>query len=98
MVIILIPVQVYVLLRINGHYVRVSDQIALEPTDEQMPAYPEPILVVPVPGLNRVVARTVGYARALSQNVTAIHITDDLDGGRRGPQRLEGVGARTCRW
>jgi hypothetical protein len=44
-----------------------------------MPSYPEPILIVPVPGLNRVVARTVGYARALSQNVTAIHVTDDME-------------------
>ena len=44
-----------------------------------MPTYPEPILVVPVPGLNRVVARTVGFARALSQNVTALHVTDDME-------------------
>jgi amino acid transporter len=79
MVIILIPFQVYLLLRIYGHYTRVSDQIVLHPETDKMPTYPEPILIVPVPGLNRVVARTVGYARALSQNVTAIHITDDLE-------------------
>ena len=40
---------------------------------------PEPILVVPVPGLNKAVARTIRYARALSKNVTALHVTDDLD-------------------
>jgi amino acid transporter len=79
MVIILIPIQVYVLLRINAHYSRVSDQIALDPATDKMPSYPEPILVVPVPGLNRVVARTIGYARALSENVTAIHVTDDME-------------------
>ena len=79
MVIILIPVQVWLLLRINGHYTRVSDQIVLDPTVDKMPSYPEPILVVPVPGLNRVVARTIGYARALSKNVTALHVTDDLE-------------------
>jgi amino acid transporter len=79
MVIILIPIQVWILLRINAHYLRVSEEIALEPALEKMPSYPEPILVVPVPGLNQVVARTVGYARALSQNVTAIHITDDME-------------------
>jgi hypothetical protein len=79
MVIILIPVQVWLLMRINGHYQRVSDQIVLDPKLDKMPAYPEPILIVPVPGLNRVVARTVGFARALSQNVTAIHVTDDLE-------------------
>ena len=40
---------------------------------------PEPILVVPVPGLNKAVARTIRYARALSKNVTALHVTDDLE-------------------
>jgi amino acid transporter len=79
MIIILIPIQVWILLRINGHYARVSEQIALEPAVDKMPSYPEPILVVPVAGLNRVVARTIGYARALSENVTAIHITDDME-------------------
>jgi amino acid transporter len=77
MVIVLIPCQVWLLRRINGHYQRVADQIAMTP-DEKMPVYPEPILVVPVPGLNKVVARTVGFARSLSKNVTAVHITDDM--------------------
>ena len=79
MVIVLIPVLVWILWRINGHYMRVSDQLAMEPTAEPMPAFPEPILIVPVPGLNRAVARTLGYARALSRNVTAVHVTDDLE-------------------
>jgi hypothetical protein len=79
MVIFLIPVQVWLLLRIHGHYLRAAEQIAMDPAVEKMPIYPEPILVVPVPGLNRVVARTIGYARALSKNVTAIHITDDME-------------------
>jgi hypothetical protein len=51
----------------------------MEPTAEPMPTFPEPILIVPVPGLNRAVARTLGYARALSRNVTAVHATDDLE-------------------
>jgi amino acid transporter len=79
MVIVLIPAQVYILWRINAHYVRVAEQLAMEPTDEPPLGLTEPILVVPVPGLNRAVARTIRYARALSENVTAIHITDDLD-------------------
>jgi amino acid transporter len=79
LVIVLIPLQVWLLWRINGHYMRVSDQIAMEPTVEPLQSLPEPILVVPVPGLNRVVARTLSYARALSPNVTAVFVTDDLD-------------------
>jgi amino acid transporter len=78
-VIVLIPVQVYILWRINAHYTRVAEQLAMAPTDEPSDGLPEPILVVPVPGLNRAVARTIRYARALSNNVTALHVTDDLD-------------------
>jgi amino acid transporter len=78
-VIIMIPLQVIVLRRINAHYIRVSDQLVMEPTAEPVASLPEPILVVPVPGVNKAVARTLSYARALSRNVTAIHVTDNLE-------------------
>ena len=35
-------------------------------------------VIVPVEGLDRAVLRTIEYARSLSQNVTAVHITDDV--------------------
>jgi len=79
MIIVLIPVLVITLRRINAHYIRVADQLAMEPTAEKMPEFPEPVLVVPVPGLNRAVARTLGYAKSLSRNVTAVHVTDDME-------------------
>ncbi|MDP8922211.1 MAG: APC family permease, partial [Chloroflexota bacterium] len=78
MVIVLIPIQVWILWRIRAHYERVAEQLALTPSTEPPVTLPEPILVVPVPGLNRAVARTLSFARALSENVTAVHITDDL--------------------
>src|SRR5262249_46062932 len=79
MVIVLIPLQDFILARSNAHCARVAEQLGMEPTDEPPNGLPEPILVVPVPGLNRAVARTIRYARALSNNVTALHVTDDLD-------------------
>jgi amino acid transporter len=79
-VIVLIPLQVWLLWRINAHYTRVADQLAMAPTDEPPDKLHNPILVVPVPGLNRAVARTIRYARSLSRHVTAVHVTDDLDG------------------
>ncbi len=78
-ILLLIPTLVFTLWRINAHYVRVADQLALEPTAEKIPEFPDPILVVPVPGLNRAVARTLGYAKSLSHNVTAVHVTDDME-------------------
>ena len=79
MVIVLIPIQVWILWRIRAHYLRVAEQLALAPSAEPLATLPEPILVVPVPGMNRAVARTLSFARALSENVTAVHITDDLE-------------------
>ncbi len=40
-------------------------------------------VLVPVDSLSRAVVRTVEYARAVSPNVTALHITDDLESGQR---------------
>lgn len=37
------------------------------------------IVVVPVSAINRVARQTLAYARAISDNVSAIHISDDED-------------------
>src|SRR6185436_4464230 len=39
------------------------------------------IVIVPVEELNRAVVQTVNYARAISPNVTALHVTDDPEAG-----------------
>jgi hypothetical protein len=91
-VIVLIPLQVFILWRIHAHYGRVAEQLAMDPSDESPDGLPEPILVVPVPGRNRAVARTIRYARALSNNVTALHVTDDLDDAAELRKRWEAWG------
>ena len=40
------------------------------------------VVLVPVDELNRAVLRVVDYARAISPNVTALHITDDIERGQ----------------
>jgi hypothetical protein len=39
-------------------------------------------MLIPVDEINQAVLRTVTYARSLSPNITALHITDDMDRGR----------------
>jgi hypothetical protein len=39
-------------------------------------------VLVPVDEINKAVLRTVDYARSISPNVTAVHVTDDLDAGQ----------------
>ena len=69
----------------NHHYRRVSEQLELREGDlAALQAAPvstggSQTVIVPVDGLDRAVLRTIEYARSLSQNVTAVHITDDVE-------------------
>ena len=48
-------------------------------------------VLLPIDELNRATMRAVSYARSISNNVTAIHVTDDLDEAKAKPwveQRL----------
>lgn len=78
MVLVLLPILVLTMRAINAHYMSVREEIALERLDKPLPEIPEPPIVVPVPGLNVMVVRTLAFARSLSRNVTAVYITDDF--------------------
>jgi hypothetical protein len=77
-VVALIPILVALFYGIHGHYRGVAAQ-------QEMPVLPRPLpqeqlgkVVVPIAGINRAVIRTLSYARAISSDVTAVHVTDDL--------------------
>ncbi len=72
-VVILIPVLVIMLELIHRHYTRVERERTSE-----IPIRPADIhhrLVVPVAGLNTIVKQSVSYARSISADVVAIHIS-----------------------
>ncbi|MEX0786007.1 MAG: APC family permease [Dehalococcoidia bacterium] len=80
-----IGVLVIVLQRIYHHYARVEQQLSVETAppapplrDERGPARP---IIVPVEELNQAVLRTLDYARSLSNNVTAVHVSDEVEQG-----------------
>lgn len=81
-----------VLWNIYRHFRNVQSQIEIEAGVMYEPGklYKQAI-VVPVDSLNRVVLRTIDYARSLSPHVTAIHITDDMDSGQELRRRWEGA-------
>jgi hypothetical protein len=89
MVIVLIPVLVLTMRAVNAHYSSVAEQLARPTPAEPLPVLPPPIVLVPVPGLNRAVEHTLAVARALSPNVTAIHVSDDAEAGERLRQEWE---------
>lgn len=72
---ILIPLLVLALRAIHRHYEQAAGELAT-----QTPLNPDEIqhtVLVPIADVNRVARQTLAYARSISSNVTAIHITDD---------------------
>ncbi len=74
-VIVLIPVLILMFRSIARHYANAAGELA-----EQTPLDPKDIehtVIVPVAAINRVARQTLAYARSISDNVTAVHVTDD---------------------
>jgi amino acid transporter len=82
--------------RINQHYQHVAEQLDVKRTlpPAPAPAVPEPhgrarAVLMPVDELNQAVLHTLEFARTLSDNVTAVHITDELEDGEALRERWE---------
>ena len=74
-VIVLIPILILGFRAIHRHYETARGELAT-----QTPLDPREIshtVVVPVAAVNRVARQTLAYARSISPNVVAVHITDD---------------------
>jgi amino acid transporter len=85
-VIILIPIIVLALRGIGKHYESVEEEIEL--SDDELKSQPlappaAQTVIVPVGGINRAVVGTLAYARSISSDVTAVHVTDDLESAER---------------
>lgn len=74
-VIVLIPLLILAFRAIHHHYQRASRELAA-----QTPLDPSEIrhtVIVPIAAVNRIARQTLAYARSISDNVTAVHISDD---------------------
>ncbi len=73
--------------RIGSHYRRVEEQLEVTELPPSAPPttdrYRERAVVVPVDELNQAVLHTVEYARTISDHVTAVHVTDEMEAGKR---------------
>jgi hypothetical protein len=74
---LLIPFVVMNMWAISRHYRVVAEQIALPDDARITPLGQRVPIVAPVPGLNRAVAQTMSVLSGLSQNVVAVHVSDD---------------------
>ena len=84
----------YLLVAIRRHYDRVNKRLEMTASEEtttslqESAAYNQAVLV-PVDELNEAVRRTVEYAQSISENVTALHVSDSLEEAEGLRQRWE---------
>jgi amino acid transporter len=84
----------YLLIAIRRHYDRVDERLEMTAREDkttsvqESTAYDQAVLV-PVDELNEAVRRTVEYAQSISENVTALHVSDSLEEAEGLRQRWE---------
>ncbi len=83
--------------RIHDHYRHVSEKLdvnrAADAVRQPLPPAADRsrgrAVLMPIDDLNQAVLHTLDFARSLSDNVTAVHITDDLEEGEALRERWE---------
>jgi amino acid transporter len=74
-IVILIPLLVMVLRSVHTHYNDIATRAAVEtPTS---PGKVKPVAIVPVADLNPVALQSLALARSMTDNVVAVHVSDD---------------------
>jgi amino acid transporter len=75
-VLIVIPLLVLAFRKVHAHYIAIAEELRL-PSWDFHPSPLQNIVIVPVSTITRVVAYTVGYAKTISPNVIALHVSSD---------------------
>jgi len=91
MVLVLIPAIMGLMWAINRHYRRFEAALSLEGAEVSLPQPEEPKVVVPISRLDRAALQALTYARSISNDVVAVHVTDDLEEARSLRQRWESL-------
>lgn len=78
LVIVVIPILVWMFLKIHAHYEDIAAQLRVN--DAIQCVHPEHIkIIIPVAGFTKVVVNTVEYAKSLSKDVRAVHVSINED-------------------
>lgn len=85
-VVFLIPILVYLMLKVKSHYIAVRKQLRFEPDelwqiDIEREKYMNRV-IVPISGINKSSVRALKYARTISDNVVAFCVTTDEETGK----------------
>ncbi len=80
MVLILLPFIIMIMLRIRKHYDNVSHQLQLTDQDRSRGSRMiarKSAAIVPISSIDRASLRAIDYARHITSDVTAVHVTDE---------------------
>ncbi|MCS7050470.1 MAG: APC family permease [Thermomicrobium sp.] len=94
-VILLIPTLILLMLGIRKHYAFVAQQLRVTPAEarRRLRLVPRRIVaVVPVSSLNRASLTALNYARAIADDVTAVHVATEPESGELIEQRWREAG------
>jgi len=72
--ILLIPLQVFLFLRVNRHYQQVKDQLSLHGLPPSLKPVPPTRVVIPISGVHRGMVNAVTFAESISSNVTGVFV------------------------
>jgi amino acid transporter len=87
--ILLIPIIVLGLLRIRSHYRAIAQELSLSRVPPSTRVPPRPRVVVPIAGVHRGMADAIGFARSISDDVTAVYVELEPGTGERVRERWE---------
>jgi amino acid transporter len=79
LVLIVIPVLVVAMLLVHRRYARRRDEVAVAAETVVGPPHRAQRVIVPVADVTRDVVHALTFARTMSDDVTAVHVTDDPD-------------------
>lgn len=77
-VLLLIPLLIGLMWVIERHYRSVERALSLASIDP-LPPQRDPLVIVPISRLDRAAYQALAYARSISSEVTAVHVSDDRD-------------------
>jgi amino acid transporter len=88
LIILIIPLIVMAMLFVHGQYERRRLEVRVRPEAIIPPPTRHQRVIVPVPEVTRDVIQAIRFGRTMSEDVTAVHVTDDLERGEELRERF----------
>ena len=89
LIIVIIPILVLAMLFIHRQYERRRLEVHVRPEAVIGASLRRQRVIIPVPEVTRDVVQAVKFGRSMSHEVTAVHVTDDVDRGEEIRSRFE---------